>query len=120
LEITQQEGDMADDIRRDERDHSSPSTREGSERHAGSPLGTDPQEAAPLPGDPREAQEPQEPRTTHIGAPGRQDAPFHEETSRPIETQGEDGDRMEEEPEGEDRGAVDELREAWDRMRGKS
>jgi hypothetical protein len=70
-----------------------------------SPLGTHPQEAQPLPGDPREAQEPQEPRSTHIGAPGRHDSPVHEGTGSVNE--------------GEDRGVVDQLKDAWDKMRGK-
>jgi hypothetical protein len=136
----QQEDTMADDIRRDERDQPLPSTREGtspgerspglrgSPRESGSPLGTDPQEASPLPGDPREAQEPQEPRSTHLGAPGREETPFHEETARPretvrpedtaepLETRGPDRIIMDE---PEDPSVVDQLKDAWDRIRGK-
>lgn len=64
-----------------------------------------------LPGDPREAQQPQEPRSTHVGdgresegmgtGPGRESSPARE-------------------PErGEDRGVVEQLRQAWDRIRGR-
>jgi hypothetical protein len=77
-------------------------------REGGSPLGTDPQEASPLPGDPREPQAPQEPRTTHV-SPGR-DA----DESSPARASGHDPDDSE-----SDEGVVDHLRNAWDRMRGK-
>jgi hypothetical protein len=85
-------------------------SREGHDpsRESGSPLGTDPQEASPLPGDPREAQEPQEPRTSHV-APGREDDESHPSRASDHETSDDDADR----------GAVDHLRDAWDRMRGK-
>jgi hypothetical protein len=92
---------MTDQIRNDEstgRDSTHSGNRERSSvrnepGRRSSPLGTDPQEASPLPGDPRDAQEPQEPRTTHIGTGD------HEVDN--------------------DRGVVDQLKEAWDRMRGK-
>lgn len=99
---------MTDEIRRDrsigndgnledERDRSTTGSEPGRES---SPLGTDPQEASPLPGDPREVQEPQEPRSTHIGHAGRHDnAPDRDHDPQ--------------------RGVVDQLKEAWDRMRGK-
>jgi hypothetical protein len=106
---------MADELRRSERERDESSTGGRSDRPAGSPLGTDPQEAAPLPGDSREAQEPQEPRTSHIGTPGREEGGFHEETSRPVETR----ERGHAEDEEEDRGVVDQLRDAWDRLRGR-
>jgi hypothetical protein len=138
---------MADDIRRDERDQSLPSTREGgspsensplegspresspfegspgvtgspseswpreSSPERGSPLGTDPQEASPLPGDPRDAQQPQEPRSTHIGAPGREGTSHHEEAARPVEASPRE--------ENEDKGVVEQIKDAWDKMRGK-
>jgi hypothetical protein len=85
----------------DERDRSTPRSEPGREA---SPLGTDPQEGSPLPGDPREVQEPQEPRSTHIGQSGRNDY---------------DADP---DPDGGDdpqRGVVKQLKEAWDRKRGK-
>jgi hypothetical protein len=96
---------MTDQIRNDESTgqdgtHSGNRDRSSMRNESGrpsSPLGTDPQEASPLPGDPREAQEPQEPRTTHMGTPG------HDEDA--------DVDS--------DRGVVDQLKDAWDRMRGK-
>lgn len=91
---------MTDDIRRDEsvgRDstHSSPG-QETSRGQQGSPLGTDPQEASPLPGDPREAQERQEPGPTPMEAAGAEDSDHDEE-----------------------RAVVDQLKDAWDRRRGK-
>jgi hypothetical protein len=76
------------------------------ERTSGSPLGTAPQEATPLPGDPREAQEPQEPRTTHVDPGSRVTNPGHEASDRTG-----DGDSND--------GVVDQLREVWDRLRGK-
>jgi hypothetical protein len=100
---------MTDDIRRDEaagrdgthRGNREQSSMRGKPGKQGSPLGTDPQESSPLPGDPREAQEPQEPRSTHIGESGweasGQEDPDHDE----------------------ERGVVDQLKDAWDRMRGK-
>jgi hypothetical protein len=114
---------MADEIRRDEAgldEPGGPHRVEGDPAEAGgvtepggrvgpasgSPLGTDPQEASPLPGDPREAQEPQEPRSTHIGE-GREGAEPRRASSR------------DEEDEEGDRGVVDQLREAWDKLRGK-
>jgi hypothetical protein len=103
---------MADEIRRDEQGLNRP-LRDEPRRQHGSPLGSDPQESEPMPGDPREAQEPQEPRTTHTGTPGHEERGTHEETSRPVHTRGRDHD------EDEGHGVVDELREAWDRMRGK-
>jgi hypothetical protein len=82
---------MADHIRKDES------------------MGRDnPQEISPLPGDPREAQEPQEPRSTHVGTPGRDD------TSRYEAGHDDTRDDLDDE-----RGVVDQLKEAWDRMRGK-
>jgi hypothetical protein len=105
---------MTDDIRRDEaagRDGTHSGNRErssmrGEPGRQSSPLGPDPQESSPLPGDPREAQEPQEPRSTHIGASGRgasgRGASGHEDPDH-----------------DEERGVVDQLKEAWDRMRGK-
>lgn len=110
---------MADDSRRDELGRDIPHTHQEPGRVTGSPLGTDPQEAAPLPGDPREAQEPQEPRTSHIGTPGREGTPHHEETARPIETAGQDRDPTGDEREEGDRGVAEQLKEVWDRMRGK-
>jgi hypothetical protein len=70
---------MGDDSRNDERDQARRSEREG-----GSP-----EEGEPIPGDPREAQEPQEPRSTHVGRTGG------------------------------DLAAVEQLREDWDKRRGK-
>jgi hypothetical protein len=88
---TRQEGIMTDHIRKDE-----------------SVGRDDPQDSSALPGDPREAQEPQEPRSTHIGTPGRDDATRYEvgqdDTTDDVD---------------EERGVVDQLKEAWDRMRGK-
>lgn len=85
----------------DQRDRSTRGREPGREA---SPLGRAPQEESPRPVDPREVQEPQEPRSTHMGHSGRQDA---------------DPDR---DPDGEDdpqRGVVEQLKEAWDRKRGK-
>jgi hypothetical protein len=106
---------MTDELRRDDEERDVSSTEGRPERTTPSPLGSDPQETAPLPGDPREAQEPQEPRTSHIGTPGREEGGFHEERSRPLRTRarGRSGHQK------EDRGVVDQLRDAWDRMRGK-
>jgi len=62
-------------------------------------------------GDPREAQEPQEPRSTHVGS-GRDDA-VEEPAPRPIWTPPRRGRHK------KSKGVVDELREVWDRMRGR-
>lgn len=83
-------------------------------RGPSSPLGTDPQEATPLPGDPREAQEPQEPRSSHV-ASGRTDSgtdPAHAPDDRDYEDARSSGDASAP-------GVVDSLRDAWARMRGK-
>ncbi len=121
---------MADEIRRDEQSRNvppRPEDRPGLEgappqpedrpERGGSPLGTDPQEASPLPGDPREAQEPQEPRTTHIGTSGREDGEVEDEESRRMETRDREAD--EEDDGSRDKGVMDQLKEAWDRMLGK-
>jgi hypothetical protein len=77
-------------------------------RESGSPLGTDPQEASPLPGDPREAQQPQEPRTTHVEPGSRTVGSDHQTAGRPGSSDRDSDD-----------GVVDQIREVWDRLRGK-
>jgi hypothetical protein len=89
----------------DQRDRSTRGREPGREAL---PRGTAPQEESPRPGDPREVQEPQEPRSTHMGQSGRQAA---------------DGGRdPDDDPDGgadPQRGVVEQLKEAWDRRRGK-
>lgn len=89
----------ADDIRR--REYTGPGDRADSDA-----------EPAPLPGDPREAQEPQEPRSTHV-ASGHGDDEDREAAPRPIRTPPRRGRSR------KNKGVVDELREAWDRVRGR-
>jgi hypothetical protein len=121
---------MADQVRRDEADRDGVSEGSGRAAEPGapgeqaesselsrgpsSPLGTDPQDAAPLPGDPREAQEPQEPRSSHIASSRTESEtdPAHAPDYR-----GHADDRSRGDDSGA--GAVDQLRDAWDRMRGK-
>lgn len=69
-------------------------------------------ESSPPPGDPRDAQEPQEPRSTLVGA-GREHPEDREAAPRPIRTPPRRGHGR------RHRGVVDELREVWDRMRGR-
>jgi hypothetical protein len=101
----QQEGVMADDLRRDDRTGREHGYEGGEEPIMGSPPGTDPQDPEALPGDPREAQNPQEPRSTHV-EPGRDEPERQEAATREPEP-------------GEDRGVIDQLKDAWDRMRGR-
>jgi hypothetical protein len=96
---------MADALRRDRGTGRDERDEDRGEASTGSPLGTDPQDADALPGDPREAQNPQEPRSTHV-APGRDEPERQEAATREPEP-------------GEDRGVIDQLKDAWDRMRGR-
>jgi hypothetical protein len=96
---------MSDDLTRDDgmgREHR---YEDREEPIRGSSPGTDPQDPDALPGDPQEAQNPQEPRSTHV-APGRDEAERREAATREPEP-------------GEDRGVIDQLKDAWDRMRGR-
>lgn len=92
---------MADDAMRDDRtERDERDERIERSEHGGRDRAGGGHETEPYPGDPREAQEPQEPRSAHVSE-GRQGAP-HEEPGR-----------------GRDQNVVDQLREVWDRMRGK-
>jgi hypothetical protein len=103
---------MVDPIGRDE-----PIGEPGRERHTPEPVASSPHARdETLPGNPREAQEPQEPRSTHIDP----EEELSRDRSEGMHTHGRTGGPTDDEARREEqRGVVDELRNVWDRIRGK-
>jgi hypothetical protein len=107
---------MTDEIQRDR-----PIEEPGRERD-GSVLESTPRASTP-PGDPREAQEPQEPRSAHVDPQVGQTL-GRDSGEPPLETRGRDeeqtyGRSHDPDEESNEPRVVDQLREAWDRLRGK-